>query len=130
MNKRSFLLSLAALLVALVATPLSLSAQDTFAITVYHGINGRTLGLEKELPVTAVVMKDGSLLAEVDLEFKETFAANLPAGLYEIKVKLKGTDTFIDSMAIGPIQIPAGVEVFLRARLSARKTPILDATIN
>lgn len=130
MNKRSFLLSLAALLVALIAAPLSLSAQETFGITVYHGINGRSLGLEKELPVTAVVMKDGSLLAEVDLEFKETFAANLPAGLYEIKVKLKGTDTFIDSMAVGPVQIPAGVDVFLRARLSAKKTPILDVTVN
>jgi hypothetical protein len=129
MNKRSFVLTLAALLVALIATPLSLSAEETFAISVYHGINGRSLGLDKELPVTAEVTKDGQFLAAVDLEFKETFAANLPAGLYEIKVKLKGTDTYIDSMAVGPVQIPAGVDVFLHARLSAKKTPILAVTV-
>ena len=39
------------------------AADGTFNVSVYHGINGRALGLSKELPVIATVEKDGQLLA-------------------------------------------------------------------
>jgi hypothetical protein len=38
---------------------------DTSKISVYHGIDGKRLGLSRELPVIASVYKDGVFLADI-----------------------------------------------------------------
>jgi hypothetical protein len=52
----------------------------------------------------------------------------LPACEYMIKVALPdGTE--IPSMSLGPVEIPAGVDVRIQAQLAAGKTPILNARV-
>jgi hypothetical protein len=110
------------------AVPQAKAADGTFNISVYHGINGRSLGLDKELPVVATVYKDGAWLAEIPLEFKDRFTADLPAGTYLIKVEAVGVGP-IPSMTVGPVSIPADVDVRIQAQLSGGKTPILNARV-
>ena len=110
------------------AVPQAKAANGTFNISVYHGINGRSLGLDKELPVVATVYKDGAWLAEIPLEFKERFTADLPAGTYLIEVEAVGVGP-IPSMTVGPVSIPADVDVRIQAQLSGGKTPILNARV-
>lgn len=102
-------------------------AADTFNISVYHGINGRALGLDKELPVVAEVWKDGQVLANIPLSFKDRFSADLPAGEYQIRLLLGGVE--IPSMGVGPVEIPAGVDVRIQAQLGAGQTPILNVRV-
>ncbi len=115
---------LAALLVAVIfsAVPAQ-AADDTFDIYVKHNINGQSLGLEKELPVDVYV--NGSYA--FTFEFKQDFSAPLPAGEYTFEVKLAGTDTTV--MSFGPAEIPAGVDVNVKAKLSADKTPVLKVKV-
>ena len=110
------------------AVPQAKAANGTFNISVYHGINGRSLGLDKELPVVATVYKDGAWLAEIPLEFKERFTADLPAGTYLIEVEAVGVGP-IPSMTVGPVSIPADVDVRIQTQLSSGKTPILNARV-
>ena len=107
------------------------AADGTFNISVYHGINGMALGLSKELPVIASVYKDGQLLAELPLEFKDRFSADLPAGTYTIMVSaVVGGDLIpVPSMTVGPVAIPADVDVRLHARLAEGDTPILSVRV-
>jgi hypothetical protein len=46
---------------------------DTSKISVYHGIDGKRLGLSRELPVIASVYKDGEFLADILLYYKDRF---------------------------------------------------------
>ena len=110
------------------AVPQARADEGTFNISVYHGINGRSLGLDKELPVIAMVEKDGEFLAAIPLEFKGRFTADLPPGSYEISVEAVGVGP-IPSMSLGPVEIPADVDVRIQAQLSAGKTPILNARV-
>ncbi len=110
------------------AVPQAKAADGTFNISVYHGINGRSLGLDKELPVVATVYKDGAWLAAIPLEFKDRFTADLPAGTYLIEVEAVGVGP-IPSMTVGPVTIPADVDVRIQAQLSGSKTPILNARV-
>jgi hypothetical protein len=103
-------------------------ADGTFNISVYHGINGRSLGLDKELPVNAMVYLENDLIATIPLEFKDRFTADLDAGKYMIEVEL-ADGTPLPSMTVGPIDIPADVDVRIQAQLSAGKTPILNARV-
>ena len=123
----AFTLLLALALMISVAAPAL--ASDTFNVSVYHGINGRSLGLEKELPVNVFVYKDGAHLATIeDFRFKDRFEAPLPAGEYLIMVEL--TDgTPLPTMTLGPVEIPAGAEVSIHAKLGAGKAPILKAMV-
>jgi hypothetical protein len=100
----------------------------TFNISVYHGINGKALGLSKELPVTAAVYQGDALIAEIPLEFKDRFATNLPPGTYTIMVTSAEAGP-LPSMTVGPVFIPAGVEVRAQAQLAAGKTPIVNVKI-
>jgi len=100
----------------------------TFHISVYHGINGKTLGLSKELPVVASVYKDGVWLAYIPLNFKDRFEANLPAGTYTIEVTSVEAGP-LPSMTIDSAEIPAGVEVRVRAKLDTGKIPILGVRV-
>ena len=104
------------------------AADGTFHISVYHGINGKALGLSKELPVIASVYSGDQLIAQLPLEFKDRFSANLPAGTYTIKVSavVDGNLVPVPSMTVGPVGIPADVDVRLQARLAEGGTPILS----
>ena len=115
---------LAALLVAVIfsAVPAQ-AADDTFDIYVKHNINGRSLGLDKDLPVDVYVNGNNTF----SFEFKEDFSTSLPAGEYTFMVKLAGTNTTV--MSFGPAEIPAGVDVNVKAKLSADKTPILKVRV-
>jgi hypothetical protein len=123
-KKISIIGMLAALLVAVIfsAVPAK-AADDTFDIYVKHNINGRSLGLEKELPVDVYVNGNYAFT----FEFKQDFTAPLPAGEYTFEVKLAGTDTTV--MSFGPAEIPAGVDVNVKAKLSADKTPVLKVKV-
>jgi hypothetical protein len=107
-------------------------SHDAFGISVYHGINGRSLGLSKELPVVATVsatLLDGSpLVVPLDLEFKDRLSTSLPAGEYTIDVVSTEAGP-LPSMTVGPVFIPAGVDVSIHARLSGGKTPILSVRV-
>lgn len=123
-SKLSLIGTLLALTLGMVfsATP-ALAADHTFDIYVKHNINGQSLGLEKELPVDVYVNGDYAFT----FEFGESFSASLPEGNYSIDVNLAGTD--ITVMSLGSTDIPAGVDVNIKAKLSANKTPILKVKV-
>jgi len=100
-------------------------ADNTFRVTVIHGINGRSLGLSKELPVVATVIKDGATLTQLNLSFRDVVETDLPAGEYLIEVESLEAGP-LPSMTVGPVDIPAGADVRLQARLGAHKVPIID----
>lgn len=128
LSRLMIVLTLAALVFGAAAfTTRTAYADDTFHISVYHNINGRALGLDKELPVVAEVWQDGEWLTNVPLSFKDRFSADLPAGTYQIRILLGGTE--ITSMGVGPVDIPAGVDVRIQAQLGAGKTPITSVRV-
>ena len=98
---------------------------NTFNLDVFHNINGRSLRLNKELPVDVYV--NGSVDPVFSFNFGESFSTSLPAGEYFIEVKLAGTDIVV--MELGPTTIPAGVNVAIRATLGAQKTPTLRVVV-
>ena len=104
------------------ATPAQASS-DTFDIYVKHNINGRSLGLEKALPVDVYLNGDYAFT----FSFGESFSASLPADTYFIEVKLADTNTTV--MTLGPADIPAGADVNIKAKLSAGKTPVLKLKV-
>lgn len=134
MNKFVVRISMVLTLVAVLAAGLAFSASParaadgTFHISVYHGINGAALGLSKDLPVVASVYKDGILLANIPLGFKDRFSANLPAGTYTIMVTSAEAGP-LPSMTLENVTIPADVDVRIQAQLGAGKTPILSARV-
>jgi hypothetical protein len=125
----SVLTLVAVLAAALAFVAPALAASNTFNVSVYHGINGKSLGLSADLPVHAYIYKDGSLLATVPLSFKDRVTTNLPAGKYLIKVYSDELKAFVPSMQVGPVNIPAGVTLRLNAQLAAGNTPDLVARV-
>ena len=111
------------------AAPNAKASDGTFTVSVYHGINGRALGLSKALPVEAHIYLNGEMLASVPLEFKDRLTTNLPAGNYTIKVFSTELGTYIPSMQVGPVDLPEGIHLFLKAKLSEDKTPILGVRV-
>jgi hypothetical protein len=102
------------------------AADGTWNVNVVHGINGKSLGLSKDLPVNITVYKDGAPLAYINnFTFKERFAAALPAGEYTIEVFSTELGVTVPSMTIGPVMIPEGADLLIRAQLSGGKTPVL-----
>jgi hypothetical protein len=101
---------------------------ETFDIDVYHGINGRSLGLSKELPVAVTIEKDGAVLDTLYLSFKDRVSTALPAGNYVITVVSDEAGP-LPSMTVGPVDIPADVSVSVHAKLSGEKTPVLKVKI-
>jgi hypothetical protein len=133
MNKLISRIVLVFALVAVMAAgfafaPAARAADGTFNISVYHGINGTALGLSKELPVIASVYKDGELMANLPLSFKDRFSGALPEGTYTIMVTAVGVGP-VPSMTVGPVFLPADAEVRLHARLGAGGTPIISARV-
>lgn len=108
---------------------MALANTGMFDVTVAHNINGRSLGLEKDLPVNITIEKDGEELATIyDFRFGDKLSTSLPAGEYKITVEVVGVGV-LDSMQVGPVEIPEGVSLFLNARLSGGKTPIVSVTV-
>ncbi len=102
------------------------AADGTWNVNVVHNINGRSLGLSKDLPVNITVYKDGAPLAFINgFTFKERFAAALPAGEYKIEVFSTELGTIVPSMTLGPVMIPEGADLLIRAQLSGGSTPVL-----
>ncbi len=129
-SRRSlWILALAfALLLSLLAQTV-LASNGTFNVNVYHGINGRSLGLSKELPVDISIYKDGGLLTTIeDFTFKSRLSTPLPAGEYLIMVSSDEAGP-LPSMTVGPVQIPEGANVYLHAKLGANKTPIIAVRV-
>jgi hypothetical protein len=106
-----------------ISTAPAKAAENTFGIYVKHDINGRSLGLEKALPVDVYVNGQKAFT----FGFGDSFSAELPAGIYSIDVKLAGTNTTV--MSLGPVEIPAGADVTIKAQLSANKTPTLHVNV-
>jgi hypothetical protein len=99
---------------------------NTWDVSVYHGINGRSLGLSKELPVNVTIYKDGAPIAFLnDFTFGERVNATLPAGEYKVEVFSQELGVIVPSMTLGPVEIPAGADLVIRAVLGAGKTPRL-----
>lgn len=120
-TSRTWLLAaVAVILVSLLALSLQTiqaSAQtDTFNVAVKHAINGHELGLSQELPVDVMVYKDGALLTTLRLEYKDVIRAELPAGEYTIMVESLEAGP-LPSMTVGPVDVPAGVDVGFKAIL-------------
>jgi len=97
------------------------AASNDFNLEVSHLINGNDLELDRELPVNVYI---NGALAIPDFRFGEKVETSLAAGWYTITVFL--TDgTPLPSMTVGPVQIPAGVDVTIKARLNTLDTPYL-----
>jgi len=120
---------LALVMVFSLTAPAVLAANNTFDVTVAHNINGRSLGLSKDLPVDITIVKDGELLTVIEgFRFGDKISTPLPAGEYLITVESQEAGP-LPSMTVGPVDIPAGVDLFLNARLSANKTPIVAVVV-
>ena len=107
------------------ATELEMPNDGTFDVTVRHSINGRSLGLPKALPVNVYI---NGALAIPGFEFGDKVETSLRAGTYTITVTL-ADGTPLPSMTLSNVEIPAGAEVIINAKLSADKTPILFARV-
>jgi hypothetical protein len=122
--KLSIFASVLAIAIVFAFSPSPVQADsDTFNLDVFHNINGRSLGLDKELPVD--VYANGGYA--FTFSFGDSVSLQLPAAEYLIEVKLAGTDTVV--MSLGPVEIPAGVNVAIRATLGAQKTPTLRVVV-
>ena len=119
----SIILSVFAFAIAFSPSSAQAEGHDEFDLTVKHNINGISLGSDKDLPVD-VYVNGGEAFT---FTFGETVETSLPAGNYFIEVKLAGTDTVV--MSFGPGDIPAGVDVMIKAQLSGGKTPILKVKV-
>ena len=103
------------------------SAQSgTFNLMVEHNINGKDLGLDKELPVNVFI--NGNLVIS-DFQFGEMVSTALPAGSYRVNVTLLD-GTPLPSMDLGPVTIPAGVDVSIQAILDNTDTPVLSVQVD
>jgi hypothetical protein len=104
-----------------------------FYLSLYHGINGRSLGLDKDLPVDVYVntMPGEGDPAIEDFTFKTRIEdLPLPAGEYVFYVTLAdSTQTIMQFPPSGKADIPGGVDVSVHAKLSAEKTPTLKVMV-
>ena len=116
---------MAALMFVTAFSAMPAAASSDFNLEVTHLINGNDLGLDRELPVDVYI--NGSL-AIPDFRFGEKIETSLSAGWYTITVFL--TDgTPLPSMTVGPVNIPAGVDVSIKARLNTLDTPYLAVKV-
>jgi CRISPR/Cas system-associated exonuclease Cas4 (RecB family) len=118
-------LTAALLLVSAVFVPQASAAGGSFNLMVEHTINGKDLGLDKALPVN--VYLNGNL-AIPDFQVGESISTSLPAGTYTVNVTLPD-GTPLPSMDLGPVTIPAGVDVMIKAVLNSSGTPILRVDV-
>ena len=108
-----------------VASEPVMPSDGTFDVTVRHSIDGRRLGLNKALPVNVYI--NGGL-AIPGFEFGDKVQTSLRGGTYNIAVTL-ADGTPLPSMSLSDVEIPAGADVIINAKLTADKTPILFARV-
>jgi len=102
------------------SVPQASASSGDFNLEVAHLINGNKLEVDKDLPVNVYI---NNKLAIPDFRFGEKISTSLRAGTYTIAVSL--TDgTPLPSMTVGPVSIPADVDVSIKALLED-ETPIL-----
>lgn len=102
----------------------------TFIANVTHGIDGTRLGLTQELPVVVEVYYGPKLklLDKIDLKYKESFTGELPRGTYLIKVYSVELQQYVETMEVGPVEIPGCKKVIFQARL-VNNTPVINVII-
>lgn len=122
----AFLFLAVSMVLVLAVSAVSADSHDTFDVSIYHGINGRSLGASKAFPVD-IWVNDVEVFS--DVEFGKRLEASLPAGTYTIEIYSDDLGAFVDSMKIESAKIPAGVDVDIHAKFSAEKTPILKVKI-
>jgi len=110
----------AILFVTAFSVPQASASSGEFNLDVAHLINGNKLELDKNLPVNVYI---NNKLAIPDFQFGEKISTSLPAGTYTITVSLMD-GTPLPSMTVGPVSIPADVDVSIKALLED-ETPIL-----
>ena len=70
--------------------------------------------------------EDGEFLTSIDgFEYMDTVNAVLPAGNYSIMVTLPA-GTPVPGLELGPVDIPAGANLTILAKLDSNKNPILE----
>jgi hypothetical protein len=106
---------------AAVSVPQASANTGEFNLAVAHLINGKQLDIDKELPVNVYI---NNQLAIPNFRFGDKISTTLPAGTYTINVTLLD-GTPLPSMAVGPVAIPAGVDVKVKALLDSDDTPYL-----
>jgi len=106
-----------------VASEAQMPSDGTFDVTVRHSVNGAKLGLPQALPVNVYI--NGSL-AISGFEYGDKVETSLRAGSYTITVTL-ADGTPLPSMTLGPVDIEAGADLIINAKLTGDKTPILFA---
>ena len=97
---------------------------DFFFLEVEHGINGRSLGLSKDLPLTVTFTTAGADLLELALSFKDSAEEILPTGIYTITVESIEAGA-LSTMTLGPVEMLPGDNLHLKATIGAGKTPRL-----
>jgi hypothetical protein len=102
----------------------------TFIAHITHGIDGTKLGLTQELPVVVEVYfgPNLKLLDKIDLKYKESFTTELPRGTYLIKVFSVELQQYVETMTVGPTEIPGCKKVIFQARL-VDNTPVINVII-
>ncbi len=119
------------LLVGFSYTPVEAGGKcPTFIAHVTHGIDGTRLGLTQELPVVIYVYYGPKLklLDKIELKYKESFTAELRRGTYLIEVYSVELDQYIDTMTVGPVEIPGCKKVILQARL-VNDIPVINVIV-
>lgn len=115
----------AVLFVTAFSAPQASANSGEFNLDVAHLVNGNKLNLDKELPVNVYI---NGQLALPGFTFGEKISTTLPAGWYTITVFLMD-GTPLPSMTVGPVEIPAGVDVTVKAILE-NETPILKVKVS
>jgi len=104
------------------SVPQASASSGEFNLDVAHLINGKQLEIDKELPVNVYI---NNKLALPNFRFGDKISTTLPAGTYTIDVTLLD-GTPLPSMTVGPVAIPAGVDVTVKALLDNSGTPYLN----
>ena len=102
------------------SVPQASASSGEFNLDVAHLINGKQLEVDKDLPVNVYI---NNKLAIPYFTFGEKISTSLPAGTYTVTVTLLD-GTPLPSMTVGPVSIPADVDVNIKAVLED-ETPIL-----
>jgi hypothetical protein len=108
-----------------VASEPVMPSDGSFDVTVRHSVNGTSLGLPKALPVNVYI--NGNM-AISGFEYGDKIETSLRAGSYTITVTL-ADGTPLPSMTLGPVDIEAGADLIINAKLTGDKTPILFARV-
>ncbi|MGB5844119.1 MAG: hypothetical protein WBG94_06735 [Anaerolineales bacterium] len=96
---------------------------NTFDLIFKHSNYGTSLGLDKDLPVDVYV--NGA--KAFTFSFKEIYKTSLPEGKYDIVVKIADTEDVV--MSFLGANIPAGIDLSIRAKFSAENVPTLKVQV-